>query len=79
MALMPPDGSVDNEPFFSTAPPISAIPSEKLLEITMTLPKLNNDRFVPENGLRIFVQVPDSHVQKIIDVVLADDPLKYVD
>ncbi len=45
----------------------------------MTLPKLKNDRFVPENGLRIVVQVPDTHVQKIIDAVLVDDALEYGD
>ena len=45
----------------------------------MTLPILNNDRFVPEHGLRIIVQVPDTHAQKIIDAVLVDDALKYGD
>ena len=43
----------------------------------MTLPKLDNDRFVPERGLRIIVQVPDSHAQRIVDAVLAEDALKY--
>ena len=45
----------------------------------MALPKLDNDRFVPQNGLRIIVQVPDTHAQKIIDAVLVDDALKYGD
>lgn len=45
----------------------------------MTLPKLNNDRFVPENGMRIIVQVPDTHAQKIVDAVLVNDTLKYGD
>jgi hypothetical protein len=45
----------------------------------MTLPNLDNDRFVPENGLRIIVQVPDTHAQKIIDAVLMHDALKYGD
>ena len=45
----------------------------------MTLPMLDNDRFVPEEGLRIFVQVPDTHTQRIVDAVLAEDALKYGD
>lgn len=45
----------------------------------MTLPKLDNDRFVPENGLRIVVQVPETHAQKIVDAVLVEDALKYGD
>lgn len=45
----------------------------------MTLPKLDNDRFVPENGLRIIVQVPDTQTQQIIDAVLVDDALRYGD
>ena len=45
----------------------------------MALPKLDNDRFVPENGLRIIVQVPDTHARQIIDAVLVDDALKYGD
>lgn len=45
----------------------------------MTLPKLNNDRFVPERGLRIMVQAPNSHAQRIVDAVLAEDALKYGD
>ncbi|UWR03778.1 hypothetical protein K3740_03505 [Ruegeria conchae] len=45
----------------------------------MSLPKLHNDRFVPEQGLRVIVQVPDTHVQRIVDSVLAIDTLKYGD
>lgn len=45
----------------------------------MTLPKLDNDRFVPERGLRIMVQVPETHTQRIVDAVLAEDALKYGD
>ena len=45
----------------------------------MTLPKLDNDRFVCENGLRIIIQVPQIHAQQIIDAVLRDDALKYGD
>ena len=45
----------------------------------MTPPKLENDRFIPEGGLRVIVQVPDSHAQKIVDAVLADDALRYGD
>lgn len=45
----------------------------------MTLPELVNDRFVPENGLRVIVQVPVSHAQRIVDAVLVHDALKYGD
>jgi len=45
----------------------------------MTLPKLDNDRFVPEKGLRITVQVPDTHAQRIVNAVLTEDRLKYGD
>ncbi|NND22810.1 MAG: hypothetical protein HKO14_12035 [Silicimonas sp.] len=45
----------------------------------MTLPTLDNDRFVPENGLRIIVQVPETHAQGIIGAVLVDDALRYGD
>ncbi|KAA0912909.1 hypothetical protein [Aquicoccus porphyridii] len=45
----------------------------------MTLPKLDNDRFVPEEGLRIIVQVPDTHAQRIVNAVLTEDALKYGD
>lgn len=45
----------------------------------MTLPKLDTDRFVPEEGLRIVVQVPDTHTQRIVDAVLSEDTLKYGD
>ena len=38
-----------------------------------------NDRFVPENGLRIVVQVPETHALKIVDAVLVEDTLKYGD
>ncbi|WP_239494701.1 hypothetical protein [Roseovarius amoyensis] len=43
----------------------------------MPLPQLKNDRFIPEGGLRIVVQVPDAHVQRIIDAVLTAAPLRY--
>lgn len=45
----------------------------------MTLPNLSNDRFVPENGLRIVVQVPETNAQKIVDAVLVEDALTYGD
>jgi len=45
----------------------------------MPLPVLENDRFEPQQGLRIVVQVPDSHARRIVDVVLATDPLLYGD
>ncbi|MFV1590622.1 hypothetical protein [Phaeobacter sp. JH20_39] len=41
--------------------------------------KLDNDRFIPEGGLRITVQVPDIHVQRVADAVLAKDTLRYGD
>ena len=36
-------------------------------------------RIVPKNGLRIIVQAPDPHAQKIVDAVLVEDTLKYGD
>jgi hypothetical protein len=73
------DTSVDSELSFPATAPIRAIPTKKPLEMLMKLPKLDNDRFVPENGLRIVVQVPDTHAQKIVDAVLVEDTLKYGD
>ncbi|MEM7335333.1 MAG: hypothetical protein AAF490_24865 [Chloroflexota bacterium] len=43
----------------------------------MSLPKLINNRFIPEDGLRIIVQVPDTHVQKLINAIMAKDKLNY--
>ena len=45
----------------------------------MTLPTLETDRFAPEEGLRIIVQVPDTRAQKIVDAVLATASLQYGD
>ncbi|MCX8227631.1 MAG: hypothetical protein OTI35_16285 [Sulfitobacter sp.] len=45
----------------------------------MTLPKLDNQRFIPEEGLRIIVQVPETHAQKIVEAVLGIVSLKYGD
>ncbi len=45
----------------------------------MALPTFDNDRFVSEEGLRIIVQVPDTHAQRIVDAVLIEDRLKYGD
>ncbi len=45
----------------------------------MTLPKFENDRFVPEDGLRVIVQVPDTDAQKIVDAILAVTDLRYGD
>jgi len=45
----------------------------------VTLPSLDADRFVPEKGLRIAVQVPDTQARRIIDAVLAHDALRYGD
>ncbi len=42
----------------------------------MTLPKLDTDKFVPEEDMRIIVQVPDTHSQRIADAVLAKGALK---
>ena len=44
----------------------------------MTLPKLDNDRFVPEHGLRIVVQVPETlavgefHTVRVVDALGPD-------
>ncbi len=45
----------------------------------MTLPKLENDRFIPEDGLRIIVQTPQTHVRRITDAILRCNALKYGD
>ncbi|MEW2913366.1 hypothetical protein [Leisingera sp. JC11] len=45
----------------------------------MKMPELKTGRFVPEDGLRITVQVPETHVQRIVDAVLAVSALKYGD
>jgi len=45
----------------------------------MTLPKLHNDRFIPQEGLRIIVQVPDTHAQRIVNAVRTEDALRYGD
>ncbi|WP_299982673.1 hypothetical protein [uncultured Ruegeria sp.] len=38
-----------------------------------------NDRFKTETGVRVIVQVPETHVQKIMDAILAEDALTYGD
>ncbi len=45
----------------------------------MTFPSLLNERFQPEQGLLITVQVPEQRSQRIIDAVLERDSLKYGD
>ena len=45
----------------------------------MTIPTLDNDRFVPEECLRVVVQVPDTHARRIVNAVLTEDTLKYGD
>lgn len=45
----------------------------------MKMPELKTGRFIPEDGLRITVQVPETHVQRIVDAVLAVSALKYGD
>lgn len=45
----------------------------------MKMPELKTGRFIPEDGLRITVQVPETHVQRIVDAVLAVSTLKYGD
>ena len=45
----------------------------------MQFPDLKNDRFVPEQGAVVSVQVPEMHGQDIIDAVLSQVDLKYGD
>ncbi len=45
----------------------------------MTRPERDNDRFIAEHGQRIALQVPETHVQRIIEAVLAIDALAYGD
>jgi len=45
----------------------------------MTLPTLTSNRFTPEHGFRVIVQVPNQHAQKIVDHVLNVTALKYGD
>ncbi|MFU8862889.1 MAG: hypothetical protein ACNA7O_03165 [Rhodobacterales bacterium] len=45
----------------------------------MTLPNLATQRFVPEKGLRVIVQVPEVRAQQIIDAVLGVTTLRYGD
>ena len=45
----------------------------------MTLPVLNNDRFTSEAGLKVVVQVPNAHAERILDSVLQHADLKYGD
>ena len=33
----------------------------------MKMPELKTGRFIPEDGLRITVQVPETRVQRIVD------------
>ncbi|WP_241482611.1 hypothetical protein [Leisingera sp. ANG-M7] len=45
----------------------------------MKMPELKTGRFIPEDGLRITVQVPETRVQRIVEAVLAVTALKYGD
>lgn len=45
----------------------------------MTLPALKNDRFIPQEGLRITVQTPETKTQQITDAILGCDALQYGD
>lgn len=45
----------------------------------MKTPELKTGRFIPEDGLRVTVQVPETHVKRIVDAVLAVSALKYGD
>ena len=45
----------------------------------MQMPVLANDRFVPDPGLRIIVQVPDQHARRIVDAVLDENSLAHGD
>ncbi|KIC37320.1 hypothetical protein RA26_08545 [Leisingera sp. ANG-M7] len=40
---------------------------------------MKTGRFIPEDGLRITVQVPETRVQRIVEAVLAVTALKYGD
>lgn len=45
----------------------------------MTLPNLSTQRFIPEHGFRISLQVPQTHTQIILDTITQIIPLKYGD
>lgn len=45
----------------------------------MTLPALKNDRFIPEEGVRITVQSPEENVEQIMSAIFECDSLKYGD
>ena len=45
----------------------------------MTLPTLDASRFQSEQGLRVIIQTPDAHAQKIVDAVLEVATLQYGD
>ena len=45
----------------------------------MSLPQLSTDRFTPETGLRITVQVPEPHVAQLVEAILTHDALIYGD
>ena len=45
----------------------------------MKLPALKNDRFIPQEGLRITVQTPEKNAQQITNAILDCDALKYGD
>ena len=45
----------------------------------MTLPEIVSERFTTEEGLRVFVQVPDPHAEEIIAAVCAQNALVYGD
>jgi len=45
----------------------------------MPFPELKNDRFTPRPSLRVTVQVPETHLQKIVEAVITKDALKYGD
>ena len=45
----------------------------------MRIPNLENDRFFPDQGFCVTVQVPSEHAREIIDAVLEQDALRYGD
>ncbi|SFL23449.1 hypothetical protein SAMN04488518_1259 [Pseudovibrio ascidiaceicola] len=45
----------------------------------MTLPNLTTERFTPERGFRITVQIPDQNAQTVVEHVLKETPLRYGD
>jgi len=58
---------------------MSAIPIAMQPENHMTLPILSTNRFTPENGFRISVQIPDQNAQSLLEQVRKETVLKWGD